>query len=126
MAEMPGIVYERSELAKSGIYLECLPLFARQVVAIPEQATLTRELRLLEPRTSRAAKDIFDHGRTGSDDYANSLCGLLWLLTKKKRYRYDTSMKWVDGGKDEKETNAEWRADRLRGHMMYGSRGLFR
>jgi hypothetical protein len=121
-----GLIYERSELAKSGIYLESLPLFVRQVVAIPEQSTLTRELRLLERRTSRAGKDIVDHGRTGSDDYANSLCGLLYLLTKKKKYRYDTSMKWVDGGKSEEETNAAWRRDRLFGHMTYGgNRRLF-
>jgi hypothetical protein len=121
-----GLIYERSELAKSGIYLESLPLFVRQVVAIPEQSTLTRELRLLERRTSRAGKDIVDHGRTGSDDYANSLCGLLYLLTKKTKYRYDTSMKWVDGGKSDAETNAEWRADRLRGYMTYGgNRRLF-
>jgi hypothetical protein len=48
------------------------------------------------------------------------------LAQARKTYRYDSSLRWVDGGKDENETNAEWRADRLRGHMMYGSRGLFR
>jgi hypothetical protein len=120
-----GIVYERSELAKSGIFLESLPLFVRQVVAIPDQATLTRELRLLERRTSRVGRDVVDHGRTGTDDYANSLCGLLWLLTKKKKYRYDTSLKFVDGGKTGEEADREWRAAQLVGHMFRGGNRRF-
>jgi hypothetical protein len=120
-----GIIYERSELAKSAIYLESLPLFVRQVVVIPEQSILTRELRLLERRTSRSGKDTVDHGRTGSDDYANSLCGVLYLLTKKRKYRYDSSLFWVTG-EDSAKADEDWRRSQLVSHMMGGSRGLFR
>jgi len=123
-----GITYLRSELAKSALYLESLPLFVRGVVSIPDHSLLTRELRLLERRTSRIGKDVVDHGKSGSDDYANSLCGLINLLsTKGRKYKYDGSLFWVTGGKSDSEINSEWRADRLRGYMTYGgNRRLFR
>jgi hypothetical protein len=37
------------ELPKSQIYLECLPLFGRGLVRLPNHQRLLRELRLLEP-----------------------------------------------------------------------------
>jgi hypothetical protein len=79
-----GLRYVRSELHKSALYLEALPLFTRGAVAIPDHKRLARELRLLERRTSRVGKDIVDHGRGGSDDYANALVGMLDLLTNRK------------------------------------------
>jgi hypothetical protein len=33
---------------------------------------LVRELRLLERHTHRSGRDTVDHGRNGSDDFANS------------------------------------------------------
>ena len=76
-----GILYQRSEMSKSALYLEALPLFMRGSVSIPDHPKLIRELRLLERRTSRIGKDIVDHGRNGSDDYANAWSGCCahWL-----------------------------------------------
>jgi hypothetical protein len=70
-----GLNYQRSELNKSEIYLETLPLFARHMVRLPDHAQLLRELRLLERRTARSGKDIVEHPRNGRDDHANALCG---------------------------------------------------
>jgi hypothetical protein len=86
-----GIAYQRSEMNKSALYLEALPLFMRGSVSIPDHAKLLRELRLLERRTSRMGKDIVDHGRNGSDDYANALAGMLRALAGSN---YE-SMDWV-------------------------------
>jgi hypothetical protein len=72
-----GIRLKRSELPKSQLYIESLPLFMRNAARIPDHPRLLRELRLLERRTSRIGKDIVDHGRGGRDDYANALCGML-------------------------------------------------
>lgn len=120
-----GIAYERSELAKSALYLEALPLFTRGLASIPDHAALSRELRLLERRTSRNGKDIVDHGRNGTDDYANALAGLLYLLSKKSKYNYDTSLAWV-GGDNDTDLNADWRAEGLRHHILFGgTRRLF-
>jgi hypothetical protein len=76
-----GIRCERSELTKSAVYAECLPLFARGVVRLPDHPKLLHELRLLERHTHRSGKDTISHGsKTGSDDYANAACGVLHLL----------------------------------------------
>jgi hypothetical protein len=79
-----GIKYIRSELSKSQLYLEALPLFMRGTVTIPNHPRLLRELRLLERRTSRNGKDVIDHGRNGSDDFVNSVCGGLVLASSRK------------------------------------------
>ena len=47
-----GISSRPSELPKSGLYLEGLPLFMRGLVSMPDIPKLVRELRLLERRTS--------------------------------------------------------------------------
>ena len=72
-----NIRYTKSELPKSAIYLECLPLFTRGLVALPDHKRLLRELRLLERHTHRSGRDTVDHGKNGSDDYINSATGVL-------------------------------------------------
>jgi hypothetical protein len=78
-----GLSYTRSDLPKSAIYLEALPLFMRGAVSIPNHPQLVRELRLLERRTHRSGKDSVDHGSGGSDDFANVLCGAMRGATRK-------------------------------------------
>jgi hypothetical protein len=77
-----GCRYARSPLTRSELYLEGLPSFVRGLVQIPEHPVLIRELRLLERRTSRAGKDVVDHGAGGSDDYANVVFGAVRLATR--------------------------------------------
>lgn len=43
-----GITYTKSDLRKSDIYLETLPLYVRGLVRLPNHPTLIRELQLLE------------------------------------------------------------------------------
>jgi hypothetical protein len=96
-----GIDYERSELPRSGLYLEAIPQFARGAVSIPNHPKLIRELRLLERRTSRSGKDSVDHPQNGSDDYANSLAGALWLAAKGSRSTYAESLAAALGDESE-------------------------
>ena len=56
-----GISYLKSPLPKSQIYLECLPLFTRGLVSLPDHPRLLKELRLLERRVHRSGKDSVDH-----------------------------------------------------------------
>ena len=79
--EKNGVSYRRSPLVKSQLYLESLPHFARGAISIPNHAQLIRELRLLERRTHRSGRDTVDHPASGSDDYANVLCGTLYIAT---------------------------------------------
>jgi hypothetical protein len=76
-----GVSYVRSDIPKSQIYLEVLPCFSRELVSLPDHPKLLRELRLLERRTHRSGKDTVDHGKTGHDDHANSVCGVLRTLS---------------------------------------------
>jgi hypothetical protein len=78
--------YLRAEKNKSELYLEGLPSFSRGLVALPEHRRLGRELRLLERHVSRAGRDRVDHGRGGSDDYANSVFGCLHMVVQRRSY----------------------------------------
>jgi hypothetical protein len=75
-----GVEHGRCDLAKSQLYLESLPYWMRGAISIPNVPILIRELRLLERRVTRSGKDSVDHGASGSDDHANVLAGLIWLL----------------------------------------------
>jgi hypothetical protein len=79
-----GIDYRKSSLVKSDIFLECIPLFTRGLVRLPDHAKLLRELRLLERETHRSGKDAVHHPKNGNehDDHANAVCGALQLCAK--------------------------------------------
>ena len=76
-----GVRYAKSQLPKSAIYLECVPLFTRGLVRLPDHSRLLRELRLLERHTHRSGKDMVDHPKGGHDDLANAVCGVLRELS---------------------------------------------
>ncbi|WP_372783477.1 hypothetical protein [Phenylobacterium sp.] len=74
-----GLEYRRSDLPKSGLYLEGVSRFMRRGVSLPNHPVLIREIRLLERRTSRQGKDAVDHptGAGQHDDYANAVFGCM-------------------------------------------------
>ena len=84
-----GITYESSELDKSAIYCEVMPLFAERRVELIADKRLTTELRLLErkPRTGGRG-DSVDHPPRGHDDCANACAGSLWLASRRRRMSY--------------------------------------
>ena len=74
-----GIHYEASELNKSELYLELLPMLNSRAVALLDHETLQRQLNGLERRKGRTGKDIIDHPRGGHDDLINAAAGALVL-----------------------------------------------
>jgi hypothetical protein len=72
-----GIQYDPSELTKSEIYQELLPLLNSRTVALLDNDRLQRQLLGLERRTSRAGRDQIDHARGGRDDLANAAAGAI-------------------------------------------------
>jgi hypothetical protein len=80
--EAHGVEYRQSKLARSELYLEGLPLFARGQVRIPSHDTVLREMRLLQRRVAKSGKDSVDHGVGGHDDHANALFGSLHLVAQ--------------------------------------------
>jgi hypothetical protein len=81
-----GVKYERSELNKSQIYLEALPLFARHLVRMPNHPKLLKELRLLDLYNHRGGRQTVDHPRGAHDDHANAVCGCLRALSNSSSY----------------------------------------
>jgi hypothetical protein len=93
-----GVRYIRSALSKSDIYLEVIPLFTRDLVRLPEHPKLLRELRLLERHTHRSGKDTVDHGRSGHDDHANAVAGVLRELSNYLGYSVDNFLERDEAG----------------------------
>jgi hypothetical protein len=77
-----GFEYVPSKLVRDEIYLECLPVFTRGLVRLPDHARLVRELRLLERQTHRSGRDTVNHPRNGHDDHANVVCGVINLIER--------------------------------------------
>lgn len=72
--EKQGIIYENSELNKSDIYLEFLPLVMQGRVELLDHRQQAIELRQLERRTGKG-KDMVDHPKGLHDDAANACAG---------------------------------------------------
>jgi hypothetical protein len=77
--EKEGIIYKNSELSKSDIYLEFLPLVMQGQVELLDHKRQTMELRQLERRTGKQ-KDSVDHPRGLHDDLANACAGSFTMV----------------------------------------------
>lgn len=84
--ERQGITYWHSELNKSELYLEAVPLFTTGAVDLLDYQPLLVELQQLERRTGRSGKDSVDHPPNGHDDYANAACGALVLSAQQEQH----------------------------------------
>jgi len=82
-----GIRYETSELSKSEVYRDTLPLLNAGRITLLDSRRLVAQLCSLERRTGRGTgKDSIDHppGASCHDDLANSACGALLLAAGKR------------------------------------------
>ena len=79
--EKEGVNYEACTKAKSDLYLDFEGYINTALVEYPNDKKLTSELVNLERRRGRSGKDIIDHPPRGSDDLANSVAGVCYLLT---------------------------------------------
>lgn len=118
-----GIAYEQSAKPKSDIYAAALPILNSKTVELLDHPRLIQQFVGLERRTGRSSKETIDHQPGAHDDVVNAVAGALTNLAT-RNYNFDATYKWAVG--DLEDENAEWRADRLRNHIMFGSRGFFR
>jgi hypothetical protein len=82
-----GITYKPSELTRSEIYLETLPLFSQGRIELLDLPVLRTQLLLLERRTRAGGRDSVDHPRGAHDDHANAAAGALRLAAPAKTRR---------------------------------------
>jgi hypothetical protein len=78
-----GIAYRKSEMDRSAIYLNALPLFTSGRAHLIDNPRLVAQFAALERRTFSTGRDRVDHGRTGRDDAANSAAGALVLAARR-------------------------------------------
>jgi hypothetical protein len=79
-----GIVYELSEVNRSQLYLNLIPVLNSGRVELPDDRKMIEELRRLERRRGRSGKDTIDHpAYGGSDDVANAVAGAVHLIIAK-------------------------------------------
>jgi hypothetical protein len=79
-----GIKYEPSELDRSSIYLELLPMLNSRTCRLLDLPELVRELRGLERKVMPSGRDRVDHGPRGTDDKANATAGALVACSKRR------------------------------------------
>ena len=79
-----GITYRASNLTRSEIYLEFLPLLNSSRLELLDHPRLTRQLLNLERRVSRGnGRDFIDHRQGEHDDVANAAAGALVASAKR-------------------------------------------
>ncbi|MGO9038186.1 MAG: hypothetical protein ACLQKH_09390 [Steroidobacteraceae bacterium] len=96
MFQKYGVTYKPSELSRSEIYLECLPMFSQGRVELLDLPVLRTQLLLLERRTRAGGRDSVDHPRGAHDDHANAAAGALRLAAPAK-----ASRSWFDASPQE-------------------------
>jgi hypothetical protein len=72
-----GVTHEASELTKSELYRDALPMINSRTAALLDDQVLRRQLVSLERKTRVGGKDVIDHVRGGRDDLANAVAGAL-------------------------------------------------
>jgi len=82
--EQNGIRYEKSELPKSGLYLELLPRICSGEIELLDDEVSINQLTNLERRTRSGGKDIVDHCPGGHDDISNCIAGLSAIAGRRK------------------------------------------
>ena len=78
-----NISYKSSELNKSELYLELLPILTQGTAELPDQSKMINQITGLERRTRSSGKDLVDHYPGGHDDLANAIAGVCVMAIKR-------------------------------------------
>jgi hypothetical protein len=77
-----GVTFRKSDLDRSAVYLNVLPLFTSGRARLIDSQRLISQFAGLERRTFPTGRDRVDHGRAGRDDAANAAAGALVLAAR--------------------------------------------
>lgn len=81
---MHGIAYLPSELNRSELYLNFLPLLNSGRIELIDNPRMVGQFAALERRTSRAGRDTVDHSPGAHDDLANAVAGVASIASAPK------------------------------------------
>lgn len=74
-------MYRKSQINRSEVYLNVLPLFTSGRARLIDNARLVTQFAGLERRTFPTGKDRVNHGRAGHDDLCNAVAGAMELAS---------------------------------------------
>ena len=77
-----GVTVTMSELTRSEIYLNALPLVNSGACELLDNPRLLNQLAGLERRIGRSGRDSVDHQRGSHDDLGNAACGALVMAVR--------------------------------------------
>lgn len=80
--QVHGITYQPSELTKSDLYRDVLPIINSGSAELLDVPRLTAQFVGLERRVARGGKDSIDHSPGGHDDLANAAAGAMVLALR--------------------------------------------
>lgn len=78
-----NVEYVASELFKSEIYRDAIPILTSRQVTLLDLPRLVNQIAALERRTARGGRDTIDHPPNMHDDLANAVLGALVNVTNK-------------------------------------------
>jgi hypothetical protein len=113
-----NISYEPAAKPKSDLYRDLLPAINSRKIDLLDHPKLLNQLVGLERRTARGGKDSIDHAPGAHDDLANCVAGL--SSTVGGKYRYDSSLRWVDDTPAAATPEQEFQNNRFWNHIYAG------
>lgn len=78
------VVYHRSRMSKTEIYLNFLPLLNSKQVLMPNVPKLANQLAGLQRKVTANGRESVDHAASGRDDVANAAAGVLTLIARRR------------------------------------------
>jgi hypothetical protein len=90
-----GITRRKSELDRSGIYLNVLPLFTSGRARLLDNQRLVNQFCALERRIFPSGKDKINHERGRHDDLCNAAAGALVLASRRQNFEPKIVMQFV-------------------------------
>jgi hypothetical protein len=84
--EKYGIHYERSEKTKSELYIESESIFNTERAELPNRSSLIDQLKMLIRKARSGGHDSVDSDSGQPEDEANTVCGLIWLLSSSEPF----------------------------------------
>ena len=104
-----GITYRYSDLPRSGLYLELLPILNSGKIELLDNPRLVSQLSNLDRRTVRGSRDVIDHPPNSHDDIGNCVAGVVSTIPRKPAGLVTGSYGLGIGGRAEVLRGSDWR-----------------
>lgn len=84
-----GIEYQASELVRTELYRNTLPLLNAGIIELPDSKRLVAQFSNLERRSNRGGRETIDHPPGQHDDLCNAVAGVAAILSVRRKPVYN-------------------------------------